>query len=50
MRKIKSPESGKIKSTCDEQMLFSVARLKGLEPLTHCLEGSCSIHLSYKRI
>ena len=27
-----------------------VARLKGLEPLTHCLEGSCSIHLSYKRI
>ena len=26
-----------------------VARLKGLEPLTHCLEGSCSIHLSYKR-
>ena len=27
-----------------------MARLKGLEPLTHCLEGSCSIHLSYKRI
>ena len=27
-----------------------VARLKGLEPLTHCLEGSCSIHLSYRRI
>ena len=27
-----------------------VARLKGLEPLTHCLEGSCSIHLSYKRV
>ena len=26
-----------------------MARLKGLEPLTHCLEGSCSIHLSYKR-
>ena len=26
-----------------------LARLKGLEPLTHCLEGSCSIHLSYKR-
>ena len=21
-----------------------LARLKGLEPLTHCLEGSCSIH------
>ena len=27
-----------------------LARLKGLEPLTHCLEGSCSIHLSYKRM
>ena len=27
-----------------------MARLKGLEPLTHCLEGSCSIHLSYKRV
>ena len=27
-----------------------MARLKGLEPLTHCLEGSCSINLSYSRI
>ena len=27
-----------------------LARLKGLEPLTHCLEGSCSIHLSYRRL
>ena len=27
-----------------------LVRLKGLEPLAHCLEGSCSIHLSYKRI
>ena len=27
-----------------------MARLKGLEPLTHCLEGSCSIHLSYRRL
>ena len=27
-----------------------MVRLKGLEPLTHCLEGSCSIHLSYRRI
>ena len=27
-----------------------LARLKGLEPLTHCLEGSCSIHLSYRRV
>ena len=29
---------------------MNLARLKGLEPLTHCLEGSCSIHLSYRRI
>ena len=28
--------------------LETMARLKGLEPLTHCLEGSCSIHLSYR--
>ena len=27
-----------------------LVRLKGLEPLTHCLEGSCSIQLSYRRI
>ena len=26
-----------------------MARLQGLEPRTHCLEGSCSIRLSYKR-
>ena len=30
--------------------LDAVARLKGFEPLTYCLEGSCSIHLSYRRI
>ena len=33
-----------------ECRLRQMARLKGLEPLTHCLEGSCSIHLSYRRI
>ena len=27
-----------------------MARLKGLEPLAHCLEGSCSIQLSYRRV
>ena len=27
-----------------------VARQKGFEPLTYCLEGSCSILLSYWRI
>ena len=26
-----------------------MARVKGLEPLTYCLEGSCSIQLSYTR-
>ncbi len=30
--------------------IINMARLKGLEPLTHCLEGSCSIHLSYRRV
>jgi hypothetical protein len=30
--------------------LSTLARLKGFEPLTHCLEGSCSILLSYRRI
>ena len=33
-----------------QKRLWQMARLKGLEPLTHCLEGSCSIHLSYRRI
>ena len=27
-----------------------VARQKGLEPLAYCLEGSCSIQLSYWRV
>lgn len=27
-----------------------VVRLKRLELPTHCLEGSCSIHLSYRRV
>jgi hypothetical protein len=28
---------------------FWLARLAGLEPATGCLEGSCSIQLSYRR-
>ncbi len=28
----------------------NVVRQKGLEPLTYCLEGSCSIQLSYWRV
>ena len=27
-----------------------MARLKGLEPLALCLEGRCSIQLSYRRL
>ncbi len=27
-----------------------MVRLPGFEPGTHCLEGSCSIHLSYRRM
>ena len=27
-----------------------MARQKGLEPLAYCLEGSCSIQLSYWRM
>ena len=27
-----------------------MVRLEGLEPPTYCLEGSCSIQLSYKRL
>ena len=29
---------------------ISMVRPKGLEPLTHCLEGSCSLQLSYERM
>ena len=36
--------------THHREKLRELARLKGLEPLAHCLEGSCSIHLSYRRI
>ena len=30
--------------------IHHMARQKGLEPLAYCLEGSCSIQLSYWRI
>ena len=30
--------------------LVLLARQKGFEPLTYCLEGSCSIQLSYWRV
>jgi hypothetical protein len=28
---------------------FLLARLAGFEPATGCLEGSCSVQLSYRR-
>ena len=31
-------------------ILLGMARQEGLEPPTYCLEGSCSIQLSYKRM
>ena len=40
------PQSGALPTELHPPYLV---RPKGLEPLTHCLEGSCSIHLSYKR-
>ena len=30
--------------------IHHMARLKGLEPLALCLEGRCSIQLSYRRL
>jgi hypothetical protein len=30
-------------------MLVEYSRLAGIEPATHCLEGSCSIQVSYRR-
>ena len=30
--------------------IHHMARQKGLEPLTYCLEGSCSIQMSYWRM
>ena len=41
------PQSGALPT---ELIPPNLARQKGLEPLAYCLEGSCSIHLSYWRI
>ena len=38
------------RKTEQSELCSDMARLKGLEPLTYCLEGSCSIQLSYRRI
>ena len=31
-------------------LVILLARLAGFEPATRCLEGSCSIRLSYRRL
>ena len=35
---------------CFIPILWVLARAAGLEPTTDCLEGSCSIQLSYARV
>ena len=37
-------------SPAPHKMMNGVVRPAGLEPATPCLEGRCSIHLSYGRI
>ena len=39
-----------IRTESAETLQREVARQKGLEPLAYCLEGSCSIQLSYWRM
>ena len=34
----------------EEHQLLSMADLAGLEPTTRCLEGSCSVQMSYRSI
>ena len=43
-----SPGAGKIPGALEGQAR-QMARPAGIEPTTHCLEGSCSIQLSYGR-
>ena len=40
----------KPRKTERSQFLLTLARQEGFEPPTYCLEGSCSILLSYWRI
>ena len=49
MRQIETPKNLDIKRKTRISADFYVARQKGFEPLTYCLEGSCSILLSYWR-
>ena len=45
----KATETRNASESCDREALVSVARQGGLEPPTDCLEGNCSIRLSYWR-
>ncbi len=38
------------KKTCETQVLVISVIRSGFEPETYCLEGSCSIQLSYRTI
>ena len=42
--------SGITREASPQAALGEMARQKGLEPLAYCLEGSCSIQLSYWRV
>ena len=42
--------SNQLSYTHQMQTLGKMARQKGFEPLAYCLEGSCSIQLSYWRV
>ena len=42
-----------LKAQTPELLVFineNMVRLRGFEPLAYCLEGNCSIQLSYRRI
>src|ERR1700686_2839173 len=49
LRPILTPLANSIRAGRAHCAVGTVARQKGLEPLTHGLEGRCSIHLSYWR-
>ena len=43
-------DQGVPQSISQSLTLTQVVRQKGLEPPTYCLEGSCSIRMSYRRV
>ena len=42
--------SNQLSYTHHIKIQWNMARQKGFEPLAYCLEGSCSIQLSYWRV